>query len=134
MSGASINAARIASLTVGRNVGASTILAGADLGADHALGGTGLDADTFGRGAIGAVAIGGSVTTSVLGAGLSTTDAIFHNGDDAIIGGIASRIAALTVRGTASVDSYFAAGGFIPPVKIAGVRINPATDPRFLVA
>ena len=136
MTGASINAARIASLTVGRNVAASTILAGADLGADHALGGVGLDGDTFARGFIGPVAIGGAVTSSVLAAGLNPTDGIFHNtpvNNDTIVAGIASRIAALTLRGTASADSYFAAGRFLAPVRIAGAVIPTANDPRFFV-
>lgn len=135
MIGASFTAARIASITVGRNVDTSTILAGADLGADHALGGSGLDADIFGRGVIGAVVLG-SVTSSVVGAGLNPTDGIFHNtpvNNDTIEGGLASRIASLTIRGAASADSYFAAGKFVPPVTIGGLRISTASDARFFV-
>ena len=117
MTDASINAARIASLTVGRNIASSTVLAGADLGADHALGGTGFDADTFGRGAIGAVAVGGNVTTSVLAAGLNPANAIAGDADDSIFGAtnaekLASRIASLVVRGGDISGSYFAAGSF----------------------
>ncbi len=136
MTGGTINAARIASLIVGKNVASSTILAGADLGADHALGGIGLDVDTFGRGAIGPIAIVGSVTSSVIGAGLNPTNGIFHDSptnNDTIVAGIASRIASLTIRGTASADSYFAAGRFTAPVKVAGLRVIPASDARFFV-
>ncbi|MCY2925015.1 MAG: hypothetical protein NT031_06175, partial [Planctomycetota bacterium] len=55
ITGATITAAKIASLLAAKNVGQSLILAGASLGADHALGGLGENADTFAAGTIGAV-------------------------------------------------------------------------------
>lgn len=133
LSGASINAATIASLVVGKNLVNSHVLAGADLGADHAPDGIRNNLDTFARGAIGPVIVVDSVSSSVLAAGLDPVNAIFHDAVDAIIGGLASRIASITIRGTASPDSYFAAARFIRPVKIAGARIDAAADPRFLV-
>jgi hypothetical protein len=119
-------------LLVAKNVSNSTILAGADLGADFALGGSGAAADTFRAGRIGAVTIKGSVTASVVAAGLNPLDGVLHNGD-AIIGGLTSKIAALTIKGSASADSYFAAGKFVPPVKIGPLTITPANDRRFFV-
>ena len=63
-----------------RNITSSHILAGADLGADHTLGG---GDDTFASGSIGTVKIGGTVSgASVIGAGLSSTNAIFKDGDE----------------------------------------------------
>jgi hypothetical protein len=106
------------------------ILAGADLGDDGALGG---GDDTFGPGRVGKVSIGGGVTGSVLGAGFSSADAVFKNADDLVLGGSASKIAALTIKGQADAASYFAAGQFTKKPKIAGAVVDPVTDPRFLV-
>ena len=132
ITGASIFAEAIASLSVAKNVAGSIILAGANLGADKVLGGGN---DTFIAGTIGAVKIGGNVSGgSVIGAGLSPTDGIFNNGDDTIIDGIASIIKSLTIGGTAAPDSYFATGKFKAAPKIGGVKIAPTTDGRFLVA
>ena len=60
-------------------------------------------------------------------------NSVFHDAGDTIIGGTASSIASIIVKGTADPASYFAAGKFGTPVKIAGQRITPAHDPRFLV-
>jgi hypothetical protein len=107
-------------------VSKSTILAGADLGADFAFGGTGAAADAFGAGRIGEVTIKGKVTASVLAAGLNPLDAILHNGD-AIIGGLARQDRGSHHQGhrgrrQRGRDSYFAAGKFVPPVKIDARR------------
>ncbi len=132
MSGASIVASAIASLSVGRDFISSIVLAGADLGADYAFGG---DADSFAAGTIGAVKIGrnASGAGSIIGAGFDPSDGAIKDGDDAIIGGVASVIASLTVTGTAAPESYFAAGLFKTAPKIAGLVVTPAGDGRFKV-
>jgi hypothetical protein len=132
ITGASIVASTIASLTVARDLTRSIILAGADLGADYSFGG---GDDTFAAGTIGAVKIGRDVSGagSIIGAGFSSTNTTLKDGDDAIIGGVASIIASLTVTGAAAPESYFAAGLFQTAPKIAGAIITPATDGRFLV-
>ena len=128
--GATVFAAKIAALTIAGNAATSIFLAGADLGADFAFGG---GDDTFAQGKIGAVKIKGDVTGSVIAAGLDPVNAIPHDAGDTIIGGLVSKIAKLIVKGAADDASYFAAGAFTAPVKIGGVEITPAGDPRFLV-
>ena len=132
--GATINAAKIAALTVAKDFRDSLVLAGADLGSDHALGGADDAADVFAAGQIGKVRINGSVIAGIIGAGLASTDAVFKNADDSILGGTASAVASLIVKGQADAASYFAAGLFAKAPTIAGTVVDPATDPRFLVA
>jgi hypothetical protein len=128
VTGASLVASAIASFSVAKNFASSIVLAGADLGADHALGGGN---DTFAPGSIGKVKITGSVSgSSVIGAGLSSTNATFKDGDDTILGGPASVIKSFTIGGAAAADSYFAAGLFKAAPKIAGVNVT-LPDPRF---
>jgi RHS repeat-associated protein len=134
IAGGTVTAAKIASLSIVKNISQSLILAGADLGADHALGGSGADADTFAPGTIGAVSIGGNVVAGVIAAGLTTTNAVLKDGDDAILGGITSSIASLVVKGAADSASYFATGIFKAKPKIGGVTIDlTIADPRFLI-
>jgi hypothetical protein len=133
ITGASIVASGIASLTVARDFTSSIVLAGADLGDDYAFGGS---ADTFAAGTIGPVKIGRNVigAGSIIGAGFSTADAHLKDANDAIIGGVASVIASLTVTGAAGQESYFAAGLFKTAPTIAGQIVTTATDGRFKVA
>ena len=127
--GASIVASAISALNIKHDIIASHILAGADLGTDHAPGG---GDDTFAGGTIGNVKIGGSVSgASVIGAGLSSTNATFKDGDDTIVGGAASVVKRLAITGTAAADSYFAAGLFNASPRIGGAQIDPAADGRF---
>ena len=55
------------------------------------------------------------------------------DGDDTILGGVASAIAGLIVEGTADNASYIAAGKFGAAPKIGGVKPDVPTDTRFLV-
>jgi len=130
---ANIVAAKIAALSAAGNLADSVVLAGADLGSDHALGGTGGAADAFRAGSIGKVSIGKAVTESVIGAGFSSEDSIFKNDDDAIIEAAKSTIASLTIKGSVSDDSYFAAGKFQTKPKIGGAAVSPSNNPLFLV-
>lgn len=75
---------------------------------------------------------GGNIIASVLAAGLSSSDGIFRNADDAILGGTVSAIACILVKGGADSARYFAAGRF-GPVKIDGAKVAPTADARFLV-
>ena len=46
---------------------------------------TGADADTFRQGIIGAIKVNGSITGSVVGAGLNPNDATIGNGNDTVM-------------------------------------------------
>lgn len=126
-----LSAKSFGTVTIGKNLVRSMILAGANLGLDQVIGGLGPSADTFGAGSIGAVSIGGFVDASILGAGLDPFGEIFHNGNDVVIGGTTSPLKSLTITGTANVSSYFRAGLLPKTAKIAGVTVNTATDARF---
>ena len=73
------------------------------------------------------------MAASTIGAGLSTTNAIFKDSDDTILGGVASAIAGLIVKGTADNASSFAAGKFGAAPTIGGSKPDITTDTRFLV-
>ncbi len=127
--GSTITAPEIGSLKISDSVANAFILAGANLGADRTLGG---GDDTFAPGTIKSLQINGAVTASVFAAGLDPIDSIFHNGDDTILGGTGSAFGKITIKGDTDATSYFAAGAF-KKAQIAGDKIDPATDPRFLV-
>ena len=127
---ASILAAKIAAITVAKNITDSILLAGASFGGNGALGG---GDDTFAAGSIGAVNVGGNVSATTIGAGLSTTNTILKDSDDTILGGVASSIAKLIIKGTADPASYFAAGKFTAAPKIGTATVDPTADARFLV-
>jgi hypothetical protein len=126
-----LSAKSFGTITIATNLVRSRFLAGANLGRDQVIGGIGTTADRFGVGTIGTVTIGGSVVSSILGAGLDPFGEIFHNGNDVVIGSASSSLSSLTITGTASSDSYFRAGSLPASVKIAGATVNPKVDPRF---
>ncbi|MEO8350299.1 MAG: carboxypeptidase regulatory-like domain-containing protein [Chthoniobacteraceae bacterium] len=108
------------------------VLAGADLGDDFALGGIGANGDTFAPGTIKSLKINGTVTASVFAAGLDPVNGILHDADDTILGGADSAFGKINIKGAADPASYFAAGRF-KKAQIAGDKIDPSTDLRFLV-
>ena len=125
ISGSVVNAAKIASISVAKDLGNSLILAGANLGADRTLGGTGANTDSFAAGSIGAISIG-SVTTSTIAAGLKTTNTPSKTATTTILGGTADAMASLIVRGSADPASYFAAGKFTTKPKSPDVVVDAA--------
>lgn len=126
-----LSAKSLGTVTIGKNLVHSLVLAGANLGLNQVVGGTGANADTFGDGSIGTFTVGGFVDASVVGAGLDPFGEIFHNGNDVVIGDKNSPLKLLTITGTASADSYFRAGLLPTSVKIGGASIDPKNDSRF---
>lgn len=124
----------IGSVSIGGNASDAKLLAGADLGADAQIGGSGDARDLYFQGTIGNVSIKGQATGSVIGAGLDPANAVFGDGDDFVTGKIRSTIKSLRVVGIADSQSLFAAGQFNRPPRVGGTRIDPAGDPRFLLA
>ncbi len=129
LAGNIIAGGRIGSVSIAGAVSGAKILSGAALGPDGLLGGSGADADSFAVGRIDKISIGGAVTASLFAAGLDPVDGIFLNGDDRVLGGRASVIGAVTVRGGVDGATRFAGGRF-GKVRLPG-KVAPATDPRF---
>jgi uncharacterized delta-60 repeat protein len=105
------------------------ILAGANLGADGELGGSGSDADTFFAGSIRTFKVTGSLTNSVIAAGVNPVDGTYLDGDDQLIGGASSVIRSVTVH-SIDASTRFVAGAFRTaniPKKVK----KPASDPHF---
>jgi uncharacterized delta-60 repeat protein len=107
------------------------ILAGANLGADGEQGGSGNDADTFSAGSIRTLKVAGSLTNSVIAAGVEPDDGVYVGGSDTLLGGTASIIRSISVH---SIDSStrFIAGAF-GTANIPKKVKKPATDPHFII-
>jgi hypothetical protein len=127
-------ATKIGSVSLDGDLVNSKILAGAKLGADGLLGGSDENSDLFDRGAISSAKVGGAITNSIVGAGLTPLDGIFgngNNGNNGNDGNKASRLGRLT-SGSLSGDSIIG-GAVFGPVKIANVKVNPKLDARFVL-
>jgi hypothetical protein len=86
------------------------VLAGADLGTNGDFGGTGADADTFTARTLGVVKVAGSITGSIVSAGINPNDGTLGNGNDTVLPGSSARV--ITARGGADPTSRFAAASF----------------------
>lgn len=102
----------ITSVILAGNLTNSFLLAGAQLGADHEPGGTDVNADTYGIGSLKTVRIGGNVTSTIIGAGLTPVNGVFNDGSDGVIGGKLSKLDSITVGGMFDGASLLAAGAF----------------------
>ena len=101
------------------------ILSGVNLGNDGVLGG---GDDSYVAGSIGALRVGGAITSSFVGAGVNPVDGTFGNGDDKSAGSTPSVIH-LLVAPSADSASRFEATSF-GPVRL-GSLIDVQNDPRF---
>jgi hypothetical protein len=120
-------ASSIGSITSGRDILLSGILAGAYLGDDGVLGGTGSNADTFGAGTIGTIDVFHNIAGVTIAAGLDPTDGVFRNGNDAIVGGTASSIGRITVGNLIGAVARVITNVYSGPITVHGV----AQDWRF---
>jgi len=125
-------AASFGMVTITGELNRATLLAGANLGADATLGGIGVDADTFGPGSIDRIAIGQRVRTSTIGAGLDPVNGLFNDGDDVVLGGAASFIGSLAIRGPLDTLTLIGAGQYPPRVILEGVPQVPSTVDNLL--
>jgi hypothetical protein len=131
VSGTIASAGAMRSLAVAGDVISAKVLSGADLGTDNALGGGGAAADTFGQGAIGAIKISGAVADSTLAAGLDPVNGVFLDSDDRVIGGAASMIGSVSIKGGIDDLSKLVAGAF-GKARIPS-KANPPTDSHFRI-
>ncbi|MCE9589858.1 MAG: hypothetical protein K8S99_04980 [Planctomycetes bacterium] len=124
----------IGAVSIGGDVTDARLLAGADLGDDAKLGGAGDNTDLFFAGTLKSLSIKGQVFGSVFGVGLDPVNGTFNDGDDIVTGKSRSTAGTISVKGAANGTSLFAAGLFKKKVTVTGTRIEPAGDPRFLLA
>ena len=125
----------IGGVKIGGDAVDTRLLAGADLGTDWAVGGTGAAADSFQAGSIGKVSIGGSVTDSLIGAGLVAHDGAFDLGwlaaNAAFVDG--SGVGGVAIRGALTSS---AAGGIpfgIGAYQVGKVKVGVTSDPSLTV-
>jgi len=85
---------------------------------------------TFGPGFIGRLTVRRSIANSIVGAGLDPVNGQFLDADDRVIGGPASIIQSVVVKGGVDDASRFVAGAF----RTARLprRVNPLADPKFI--
>lgn len=114
---------------------AGQVLSGADFGADGERGGSGSDADNYGAGQIGKLTVKGRAAAATVAAGLDPVDDRTLDGDDRIVGGGASTIGSVAVKGGTDEATRFVAGRFVKPAKLPERVKLPGEeeDPRFLV-
>ena len=116
----------IGDVRIGGNVSHLQVLGGALLGADEELGSP---PATYSGTLIKNFVVDGSVTSSLISAGLDPVDGILLNGNDTLLDGGA--IDSLTIKGLASNDSRFFAASLPPQAKIDSITVIPSQDPRF---
>jgi parallel beta-helix repeat protein len=121
----------ITGLNVAGSVATTNVFAGANLGADGVFGGTGSDADTFAAGSINKLSVGGSITQSLIAAGLDPVDDQLLNGNGVIVGGASSLMKSIKVKGAVDNTTVFAAGAFPKKAGLGGQKVDPLTDPHF---
>ncbi len=107
------------------------VFSGANFGSDAKPGGAGADADTFANGLIRRIRTSGSVTDSLVGAGLDPVDGIYLNGNDRVVGGVLSTIDSISLRGGVDESTRFVAGAF-KSAKLP-TKAVPSMDPHFIL-
>ena len=85
---------------------------------------------TFGPGSIGRLTVRGAVTNSIVGAGLDPVNGQYLDPDDRVVGGPASLIRSVVVRGGVDEASRFVAGAF--GTARLPARVDPAASPHFI--
>ena len=130
-SGTIAAAGPIGNVTVLGNLTNGYVLSGVDLGSDGLVGGSGLAADSFSAGFIRSLRVRGSISSSVVAAGLNGNDGPLPDADDKILGGSASFIRSVSAKGGADSSSLFVAGSF-GTAGLGGAMVHVLTDARFL--
>jgi hypothetical protein len=125
LSDSNLAASSFTSVQIRGGVDASKILAGTYFGADNAPGG---GDDSFAAGSIRSLTVAGSVTGSLIAAGLDPADGIYLNGNDTLVGGA---IVTASIGGVLSSDSHILASALPRTTRINHVAVVLAGDPRF---
>jgi Mg-chelatase subunit ChlD len=126
ITGGTVAAPNIGSLTVKGSVSGARVLAGAMLGADGKFNGSG---DSFAAGVLGTLKVGGSVASSVIEAGLDPVDRQILNGNDVLLPGGA--VNSVLIRGGADDATTFVASAFGKNVRVGRQKGGVGSDARF---
>lgn len=124
----------ITSINIGRDILAAKILAGAYLGEDGRLGGSGDNADIFRQGAITTIHVAHNTANSIIGAGLDPVDGVFRNGNDRIVGGVNSKIGAITIANISGKTTRFLAARYTGLIVFGANEIDWRTSDRFILS
>ncbi len=116
----------IGNIQISGNLTDAAVLAGADFGATARLGVSG---DDFGRGVLSSIVVNGSVTNSVVAAGLLPIDGVLLGAGTTLLK--ASAIRSITVSGTVDNASKFLAVSLPPMAKIDGLATSTAGNSIF---
>ncbi len=118
---------------IGGNLENARWLFGATWGDDGMVGGTDGDADTFDQTVLPGFDVKGNVTNSLVAVGPQPTDGTVLNNFDGgatIVGGAASAVTKMSVKGALDALSRFIAGLFPTSVKIGALKVNPNDAPN----
>ena len=129
-----LTARTITTINIGRDILASKILAGAYLGEDGRLGGTGVNADVYRQGTITTIYVAHNTANSIIGAGFDPVDGIFKNGNDRIIGGVNSKIGAITVANISGKTTRFLTAKYTGLITFGMTEIDWRTSNRFILS
>ena len=128
-----IAARSFGNISVGKDILATRILAGAYLGNDGLLGGSGGDADTFGVGRIDRLVVTRNVANSIIAAGLKSISGSGIEEPQQLLGGVNSRIGELRIGNVAAVTARFLANRYVGPTTIGGQAVDVRTNSRFQI-
>jgi hypothetical protein len=127
--------APIKSITVAGDVTNSQFWSGVGFGVDGRFGSGNEVSDTpFMQGSIGTISVGGRVVNSLFAAGLDPVDDQLFDHDGIIVGGAASAIRSVKIKGEVDAGTVFAAGKFPKKASIGGVKLDPLSDAHFSMA
>lgn len=129
-----LTARTITTINIGRDILASKILAGAYLGEDGRLGGTGVNADVYRQGTITTIYVAHNTANSIIGAGFDPVDGVFKNGNDRIIGGVNSKIGAITVANISGKTTRFLTAKYTGLITFGTQEIDWRTSNRFILS
>lgn len=128
-----VTAASFGTVSSGKDILASRILAGAFLGQDGVFGGTGSNADTFRVGRIDRLLVSHNVANSIIAAGLKSISGPGIEEPQQLLGGVNARIGELRVGNVAGQTARFLANRYVGPTTIGGQAVDVTTNSRFQI-
>jgi uncharacterized delta-60 repeat protein len=128
VTGTAATAGSAKSVQLSGDLNGGRILVGAGLGSDGKLGGAASRADTFAGASLASLVVRGRANAALVTAGVDPRNGTFLDSDDQLVGGRASTIGSVQIRGGADPSTRFVAGGF-DRVRLPGPS-SPGEDAR----